>query len=63
MDTSQPNFSPTAPLPSWILTEKENARIAHTRKVLQERAYRIHQPKATSIAVSISNNMLMPTRS
>ncbi|XP_071543703.1 RIB43A-like with coiled-coils protein 2 [Panulirus ornatus] len=40
-------------LPSWVLEEKEAARIAHRRRLLQERAARIHQPRATSIAVDV----------
>ncbi|XP_045581771.1 RIB43A-like with coiled-coils protein 1 [Procambarus clarkii] len=40
-------------LPSWVLEQKEAARIAHRRRLLQERAVRIHQPRATSIAVDV----------
>ncbi|KAK7087007.1 hypothetical protein SK128_027619, partial [Halocaridina rubra] len=41
-------------LPSWVLEEREAARIAHRRRILQERAVRIHQPRATSISVDVS---------
>ncbi|XP_047502999.1 RIB43A-like with coiled-coils protein 2 [Penaeus chinensis] len=40
-------------LPSWVLDEREAARIARRRRLLQERAQRIHQPRVTSIAVDV----------
>ncbi|XP_037772713.1 RIB43A-like with coiled-coils protein 2 [Penaeus monodon] len=40
-------------LPSWVLDEREAARIARRRRLLQERAHRIHQPRVTSIAVDV----------
>ena len=39
-------------LPSWVLEEREAAAIARRRKMLEERAKRIHNPRNTSIAVS-----------
>ncbi|XP_068231868.1 LOW QUALITY PROTEIN: RIB43A-like with coiled-coils protein 1 [Palaemon carinicauda] len=41
------------PLPSWVLDEREAAQIARRRRILQERAVRIHQPRTTSIAVDV----------
>ncbi|MPC66561.1 hypothetical protein E2C01_060710 [Portunus trituberculatus] len=41
-------------LPSWVLEEREAAGIRHRRRVLEQRAQRIHGlPRATSIAVDV----------
>ncbi|XP_063845126.1 RIB43A-like with coiled-coils protein 1 [Scylla paramamosain] len=41
-------------LPSWVLEEREAGRIKHRRRVLEQRAQRIHGlPRATSIAVDV----------
>ena len=45
----------TCVLPSWILEERESAAIARRRKLLEDRAKRIHDPRVTSIAVSNDN--------
>ncbi|XP_066986742.1 RIB43A-like with coiled-coils protein 2 [Macrobrachium rosenbergii] len=46
--------NPAGPaLPSWVLDEREAARISRRRRLLQERAVRIHQPRTTSIAVDV----------
>ncbi|XP_050730776.1 RIB43A-like with coiled-coils protein 2 [Eriocheir sinensis] len=60
--TAMPSFNPdttaataAAPaLPSWVLEARDAAAIARRRRLLQERAYRIHaQPRSTSIAVDV----------